>query len=148
VTTDRGSEFIGETFRRAVRMAGGQAAGDRLRPTTVPRLRRARAADDHRGVLATVVRALARPKLLRPARGLERYVRYFNYERAHLGRRTNGRTPPELVYGARKMDPRLAADVGTSRRLFTLARTLALPLQQLRRRCERWLMKSAPNAGC
>src|SRR4051812_7353481 len=37
---------------------------------------------------------------------LESYVRYYNHERAHTGRITAGRTPAEVVYGARKMEPR------------------------------------------
>ncbi|MGI8562720.1 MAG: hypothetical protein ACR2MZ_04060 [Candidatus Dormibacter sp.] len=39
-------------------------------------------------------------------RDLEQYLRYYNFERAHTGRRDAGRTPTELVYGARKMRPR------------------------------------------
>lgn len=39
-------------------------------------------------------------------RDLGRYLAYFNFERAHTGRYTKGRTPAQLVYGARKMRPR------------------------------------------
>jgi transposase InsO family protein len=39
-------------------------------------------------------------------RELETYVRYYNNQRAHTGRITAGRTPAEVVYGARKMEPR------------------------------------------
>ncbi len=34
------------------------------------------------------------------------YLGYYNFERAHTGRRDAGRPPAELVYGARKMRPR------------------------------------------
>src|SRR3954451_1904607 len=37
---------------------------------------------------------------------LESYVRYYNHERAHTGRITAGRTPAEVVYGGRKIEPR------------------------------------------
>jgi transposase InsO family protein len=39
-------------------------------------------------------------------RELERYLAYYNFDRAHTGRLTRGRTPGELVYGARKMQTR------------------------------------------
>ena len=39
-------------------------------------------------------------------RELARYVTYYNHQRAHTGRITAGRCPAELVYGARKMEPR------------------------------------------
>jgi transposase InsO family protein len=39
-------------------------------------------------------------------RHLDDYLRYYNNERAHTGRRTAGRCPADLVYGARKMRPR------------------------------------------
>jgi transposase InsO family protein len=43
-------------------------------------------------------------------RGLQRelraYLDYYNHERAHTGRITAGRCPADLVYGARKMEPR------------------------------------------
>jgi hypothetical protein len=39
-------------------------------------------------------------------RVIESYLRYYNFERAHTGRRNVGRPPAELVYGARNMRPR------------------------------------------
>jgi transposase InsO family protein len=39
-------------------------------------------------------------------RELDRYLDYYNHHRAHTGRLTAGRCPAELVYGARKMEPR------------------------------------------
>jgi len=39
-------------------------------------------------------------------RELERYLVYYNFDRAHTGRLTRGRIPAEIVYGARKMETR------------------------------------------
>jgi transposase InsO family protein len=39
-------------------------------------------------------------------RELARYLDYYNRHRAHTGRTTAGRCPADLVYGARKMEPR------------------------------------------
>jgi transposase InsO family protein len=43
-------------------------------------------------------------------RGLQRqlddYTHYYNHHRAHTGRKTAGRCPADLVYGAQKMEPR------------------------------------------
>jgi hypothetical protein len=35
-------------------------------------------------------------------RDLDEYLRYFNFDRAHTGRLTNGRVPGDIVFGARK----------------------------------------------
>jgi transposase InsO family protein len=43
-------------------------------------------------------------------RGLQRELRasiaFYNFQRAHTGRITRGRVPADLVYAARKMEPR------------------------------------------
>lgn len=39
-------------------------------------------------------------------RELKRYLHDYNFEREHHGRNTAGRPPADLVYGARKMEPR------------------------------------------
>jgi transposase InsO family protein len=39
-------------------------------------------------------------------RELERYIAYYNFDRAHTGRLTRGRIPADIVYGARKMKTR------------------------------------------
>jgi transposase InsO family protein len=64
----------------------------------------------HRTILEECWRpAFARFLYLR-YRGLQReldaYLTLYNHHRAHTGRITNGRCPAELVYGARKMEPR------------------------------------------
>lgn len=106
VTTDRGNEFIGQTFRRAVRAAGATqrviASGRPQSNGCVERVQRTILEECWRPSFA---RSLV-PSFFGLREDLERYVRYFNFERAHLGRHTKGRTPAELVYGARKMDPR------------------------------------------
>ncbi len=45
------------------------------------------------------------PKLTALQHDLADYLRYYNCDRAHTGRLTNGRVPAEIVYGARKMRP-------------------------------------------
>jgi transposase InsO family protein len=39
-------------------------------------------------------------------RELERYLAYYNFDRAHTGRLTRGRIPADIVYGAPKMETR------------------------------------------
>ena len=39
-------------------------------------------------------------------RDLERYLRFYNFERAHTGRLSRGRIPAEIVYGAPKVKAR------------------------------------------
>lgn len=105
VSTDNGGEFREERFRKAVAALGAQHrfihAG---RPQTngcVERVQRTVLEECWRPAFA---RSIV-PDLSALKRDLERYVRFYNYERAHSGRHTRGRTPAELVYGARKMRP-------------------------------------------
>jgi transposase InsO family protein len=39
-------------------------------------------------------------------RELDTYLRFYNHDRVHHGRLTRGRIPADIVYGARKMEPR------------------------------------------
>ena len=39
-------------------------------------------------------------------RELERYLTYYNNDRAHTGRLTRGRIPADIVYAARKIEAR------------------------------------------
>ncbi|MDP8908465.1 MAG: hypothetical protein M3N47_04950 [Chloroflexota bacterium] len=39
-------------------------------------------------------------------RELDNYLTYYNTDRVHHGRLTQGRIPADIVYGARKMEPR------------------------------------------
>ena len=106
VTTDRGNEFIGQAFRGAVRAVGAHqriiAAGRPQSNGCVERVQRTILEECWRPSFA---RAIV-PTFFGLRDDLSRYVRYFNFERAHLGRHTKGRAPAELVYGARKMAPR------------------------------------------
>src|SRR5215213_5237603 len=105
VLTDNGSEF------------GRQAFGSRLpagvrhtqiragRPQTNGHVERL-----HRTILEECWRpAFARYLQVRYSglrRDLTRYLHTYNYDREHHGRKTAGRCPADLVYGARKMEPR------------------------------------------
>ena len=106
VLTDNGSEFRSHEFGATVRELG---AGQRFihpgRPTTngaVERVQRTILEECWRPSFA---RSLV-PKLGGLARDLEAYLRFYNEERAHTGRLTQGRTPMATLIGARKMRPR------------------------------------------
>jgi transposase InsO family protein len=106
VLSDNGTEFSRSTFTdmlsklgtRHSRIHGG-------RPQTNGHVERL-----HRTILEECWRpAFARYLYLR-YRGLQReldtYLRFYNHERVHTGRLTNGAVPAELVYGGRKMESR------------------------------------------
>ena len=46
------------------------------------------------------------PRLSGLRRELETYLRFYNHDRVHHGRLTRGQIPADIVYGARKMEPR------------------------------------------
>lgn len=104
--TDNGSEFRSQVFGDALRALG--AVQTRIhpgRPTSngsVERVQRTILEECWRPSFA---RALV-PKMGGLARDLERYLWFYNTERAHTGRYTAGRTPYETLIGARKMRPR------------------------------------------
>jgi transposase len=104
--TDNGNEFNRPDFPAALQHLG--AAQTRIRPGRpqsnghVERL--------HRTILEECWRpAFARFYQVR-YRGLQQelraYMGYYNRERAHTGRITNGHAPADVVYGARKMEAR------------------------------------------
>jgi transposase InsO family protein len=105
VTTDNGSEFRNGAFTQTLT---GLGAVHRLiragRPTSNGAVERV-----HRTILEECWRpSFARslvPKLTALRRDLEAYLDYYNYDRAHLGRHTGGRSPAEVI-GARKTRPR------------------------------------------
>jgi transposase InsO family protein len=105
VTSDNGSEFRNHEFTQTVTSLG---AAHRLikagRPTSNGAVERV-----HRTILEECWRpSFARslvPKLTALKRDLESYLDYYNYDRAHTGRHTKGRTPAEVI-GARKTRPR------------------------------------------
>jgi transposase InsO family protein len=105
VLTDNGHEFQHD-FRDAVEALGARQTKIRAgRPQTNGHVERL-----HRTILEECWRpAFARYLYLR-YRGLQReldaYLTLYNHHRAHTGRITKGRCPSDLVYGARKMEPR------------------------------------------
>ena len=76
------------------------------RPPADQRPRRSAAPDDPRRVLAPRLRPLPPPPLHRPQARPRHLPRYYNHDRVHHGRLTRGRIPADIVYGARKMEPR------------------------------------------
>ena len=105
VLTDNGNEFGRREF--GSRLPDG-VAHTRIRagrPQTNGHVERL-----HRTILEECWRpAFARFLQVRYS-GLKRHLRFYlhtyNYERDHHGRTTAGRCPADLVYGARKMEPR------------------------------------------
>lgn len=106
VLTDNGSEFRSQVFGDTVRDLGARQTFIRAgRPATngaVERVQRTILEECWRPSFA---RSLV-PKLTGLTRDLAAYLRFYNEERAHTGRLTNGRTPLEALIGARKMRPR------------------------------------------
>ena len=106
VLTDNGNEFQRPTFTGALERLGARHSRIKPgRPQTNGHVERL-----HRTLLEECWRpAFARFLQVR-YRGLQRELAasldYYNYERPHDGRITAGRCPAELVYGARKMEPR------------------------------------------
>jgi transposase InsO family protein len=105
VLTDNGNEF------------GRREFGKRLPPGIVhTRIRSGRPQTNghverlHRTILEECWRpAFARFLQVRSSglrRHLKSYLDYYNNERAHTGRHTAGQTPADLVYGAKKMEPK------------------------------------------
>jgi transposase InsO family protein len=104
--TDNGSEFRSSDFGDALRGLGAsQTFIHPGRPTSngsVERVQRTILEECWRPSFA---RSLV-PKIGGLARDLEHYLDYYNTERAHTGRYTQGRTPWQTLIGARKMRPR------------------------------------------
>ena len=106
VLTDNGQEFRSSAFGEALRELG--AVQTRIRPGrptsngSVERVQRTILEECWRPSFA---RSLV-PKLGGLERDLEVYLSFYNTERAHTGRYTQGRTPWQTLLGARKMRPR------------------------------------------
>jgi transposase InsO family protein len=104
--TDNGSEFRSSDFGDTIRELGAVQTFIRPgRPTSngsVERVQRTILEECWRPSFA---RSLV-PKMGGLSRDLESYLAYYNTERAHTGRLTQGRTPYETLIGARKMRPR------------------------------------------
>ncbi|HEY7452758.1 MAG TPA: DDE-type integrase/transposase/recombinase [Candidatus Limnocylindria bacterium] len=106
VLSDNGSEFRSTEFGQAIGELGARQTFIRPgRPTTngaVERVQRTILEECWRPAFA---RSLV-PKMGGLSRDLAAYLRFYNEERAHTGRLTNGRTPLQTLIGARKMRPR------------------------------------------
>ena len=106
VLSDNGNEFRAERFNHAITALGARQTRTRAgRPQTNGHVERL-----HRTILEECWRpAFARfhfPGYTGLHRHLDSYITYNNNHRAHTGRTTAGRTPAEVIYGARKMEPR------------------------------------------
>ena len=105
ISTDNGSEFRNGDFTATVTSLGAVHRLIRAgRPTSngsVERVQRTILEECWRPSFA---RSLV-PKLTALRLDLEGYLDYYNYDRAHTGRHTQGRTPAQVL-GARKMRPR------------------------------------------
>lgn len=103
VTTDNGSEFRSQVFRlRAAELASEHRFIHAGRPQSngaVERVQRTILEECWRRSFA---RALV-PKLSALKRDLDAYLRYYNEDRVHTGRFTNGRIPADIVFGKNKI---------------------------------------------
>jgi transposase InsO family protein len=104
--SDNGNEFRNLDFGRCLDALGARHSRIRAgRPQTNGHVERL-----HRTILEECWRpAFARfhvPAYTGLKRHLDAYITYYNHHRAHTGRTTAGRCPADLVYGARKMEPR------------------------------------------
>ena len=106
VLSDNGNEFRGPAFRellerRAIRHTRIHAG----RPQTNGHVEAL-----HKIILDECWRpAFARylyPRYTGLRRELDTYLAFYNHDRVHHGRLTRGRIPADIVYGARKMEPR------------------------------------------
>jgi transposase InsO family protein len=105
VLTDNGNEFGRRQFARRLPDGVQHSQIRSGRPQTNGHVERL-----HRTILEECWRpAFARFLHVRYS-GLRRhlgdYLHTYNHHRAHTGRKTAGRCPADLVYGARKMEPR------------------------------------------
>jgi transposase InsO family protein len=106
VLSDNGNEFRSRVFLDALADLGARHSRIRAgRPQTNGHVERL-----HRTILEECWRpAFARFLQVRFTglrRELASYLDYYNHHRAHTGRLTAGQCPADLVYGARKMEPR------------------------------------------
>jgi transposase InsO family protein len=106
VLCDNGQEFRALRFKQKLERLGARRTHIRAgRPQTNGHVEQL-----HKTILDECWRpAFARylqPSLMGLRRELADYLRYYNFERPHDGRLTQGATPADLVYGARKMEAR------------------------------------------
>jgi transposase InsO family protein len=102
VTTDNGSEFRARLFVDAVE---GEDATHRPikagRPNSNGCAERVQLTILEECWRPAFSRSLA-PKITALERDLDEFLDYYNHDRAHTGRLTQGRVPADIVFGARK----------------------------------------------
>jgi transposase InsO family protein len=104
--SDNGNEFRGRSFGATLQRLGARHSRIHAgRPQTNGHVEAL-----HKTILDECWRpAFARylyPRYTGLRRELARYLAFYNHDRVHHGRLTNGRIPADIVYGARKMEPR------------------------------------------
>jgi Integrase core domain len=106
ILCDNGNEFRGDRFPATIERLG--ALHSRIHaghPQTNGHVEAL-----HRTILDECWRpAFARyiyPRYTGLRRELDTYLRFYNHDRVHHGRLTQGRIPADIVYGARKMEAR------------------------------------------
>jgi transposase InsO family protein len=106
VLSDNGNEFRGLPFTDTIARLGARHSRIHAgRPQTNGNVEAL-----HKTILDECWRpAFARylyPRYTGLRRELDTYLRFYNYDRVHHGRLTNGQIPADIVYGARKMERR------------------------------------------
>jgi transposase InsO family protein len=104
VLADNGNEYRGQHFHHTIEQLGARITHIHAgRPQTNGHVEAL-----HKTILDECWRpAFARylyPRYTGLRRELDRYLTYYNHDRAHHGRLTRGRIPADLVYRAHKMD--------------------------------------------
>lgn len=103
ITTDNGSEFRSQHFRRtAARLGTTQRFTHAGRPQTNGAVERVQRTILEECWRPTFARALV-PRLTALRRDLKAYLRYYNDDRPNTGRFARGRIPADIVFGANKM---------------------------------------------
>jgi transposase InsO family protein len=106
VLSDNGNEFRGLPFGKSLKRLGTRHSRIHAgRPQTNGHVEAL-----HKTILDECWRpAFARylyPRYTGLRRELDTYLAYYNHDRVHHGRLTRGRIPADLIYGARKMEPK------------------------------------------
>jgi transposase InsO family protein len=102
VTTDNGSEFRAKEFGSVVEGLGARQRFIKAgRPNSNGCVERAQLTVLEECWRPAFARSLA-PKSTALERDLDEYLAYFNHDRAHNGRLTQGRLPADIVFGACK----------------------------------------------
>jgi transposase InsO family protein len=103
ITTDNGSEFRSGDFRQAVESVGASQRRIKAgRPDSNGCVERTQLTILEECWRPAFSRSLA-PKITALQRDLAEYLDYYNNDRAHTGRLTQGRIPADIVFGARKI---------------------------------------------